>query len=39
VRDNVLITLMHTKLFLLMLVQLPKLLAWKLRGLSPRPGG
>jgi glycosyltransferase involved in cell wall biosynthesis len=36
-RDNVLITIMHIKLFLLMLPRMPKLLAWKLRAPTPRP--
>jgi glycosyltransferase involved in cell wall biosynthesis len=35
-RDNVLITLMHIKLFLLMLLRMPKLLAWKLRAPASR---
>jgi glycosyltransferase involved in cell wall biosynthesis len=38
VHDNALITLMHTKLFLLMLLQAPKLLMWKLRARDPASG-
>jgi glycosyltransferase involved in cell wall biosynthesis len=39
VRDNALITVMHTKLFLLMILYSPWLLARKLRAVTNRAGG